>query len=98
MEQFDIDSFNGKVDDELFSTARDLYYNICLFVDALVRLDEIVLQMTRPSLFMLINKTNKVYDYQMDVTGDRIQKLYKKMLKRFEELYPGDEEWKNKLD
>ena len=37
---------------------------------------------------MLLKQTHKVYDYQIDVAGENIQKLYNKMTKRVKELYP----------
>ena len=88
MEKLDIDSYKGKIDDELFLIIRDLYYNLCLFVDGIARIDEIVLQHTRPSLLMLFEQSRKVYDYQIDIAGNNVQKLYDKMTKRVKELYP----------
>ncbi len=84
----DLDNYEGKIDDDLFSIIKDLYYNLYLFVDGLTRLDEIVLGQARPSLLSRLEKAVKVYDYQMDVAGTNIEKLSKKMRSRVKELYP----------
>lgn len=88
LEEINIDKYKGKIDDKLFLIVKDLYYNLCLFVDGLVKVDEIALGHTRPSLTANFKKTHQVYDYQMDVAGNNIEKLSKKMNRRIKELYP----------
>lgn len=88
MDEIDLDDYEGKIDNELFSIIRDLYFNLCLYVDNNIRMSEIVLQQTRPSLFMLLDKASKVYDYQSDNTTENIQSLHKEMVYRFNELFP----------
>ena len=88
MDEIDLDDYEGKIDNELFSIIRDLYFNLCLYVDNNIRMSEIVLQQTRPSLFMLLDKSSKVYDYQSDNTTENIQSLHKEMVYRFNELFP----------
>lgn len=88
LDRIDLDKYEGEIDDKLFSITRDLYFNLCLFVDNEIRMDEIILQQTRPSLFLQLEKTSKINEYQSDITGDNIEKLHKKMLLRFKELFP----------
>ena len=88
MEKVDLDKYEGIIDEKLFSILKDLYFNMCLFVDAFIKMDEVVLGKSRPSLQLLIFKTRKVYDYQLDVTGDNNQKYYAKMQQRLKELFP----------
>ncbi len=88
MDEIDLDDYEGKIDNELFLIIRDLYFNLCLYVDNNIRMSEIVLQQTRPSLFMHLDKTSKVYDYQSEKNTKNIQSLNKKMVHRFNELFP----------
>lgn len=91
LEKVNIDKYEGKIDNELFAIAKDLYYNLYLFVDGLVRVNEIALGQARQSLLSRLEKVFKVYDYQMDVAGGKVESLSDEIEYRVKELYPGIE-------
>ena len=90
VEQFDADLYKGKIDERLRLILKEIHYNLCLFVDGFIKLDEIALGKTRPSLLLLFKKTRKIYDYQTEIAGNKIQELTRELKAYIDELYPGE--------
>ncbi len=88
LEKVNIDRYEGKFDSGLFLIAKDLYYNLYLFVDGLIRVNEIALGQARSSLLSRIEKVFRVYDYQMDIAGDNVERLSDEMEHLVRKLYP----------